>query len=626
MVERDYRKLGLRCGLEIHQQLDTLKLFSYAPSIIRDDSPHYTVKRKLRAVTGETGKKDAAALFEESSDKSFIYQGYDDTVSNIEIDEEPPRLMNPDALEAALQVSLLLEASVVDELQVMRKIVVDGSNTSGFQRTSLVARNGSVKLEHGNIGVPTISIEEDSAKIISRDVNNSTITYNLSRLGIPLIEIGTDPDITSPEMAKEVAERLGMMLRSTGKVKRGLGTIRQDLNVSISGGSRIEIKGAQDLRMIPAWIDNEVDRQLKLIAIKDWLKTKKVSILKQKKDVSDVFQDTSSKMVSSALSRDEKVMALVLKNFNGVLGEEVNPGRRVGTELSDYAKAASGLKGIIHSDEDLSKYSFSDDEVKALRKKLSLDDHDLFVLAVGNKRRVEAALDAVMMRAKLLSSRVPKEVRRANPDGTTSFMRPMPGSSRMYPETDCTPVYTPEILSNIAVPELIEHKITRYVSGLGLSKDLAMGVAKFDYSRISFSGITSFDDLVKKFDGLDPSFIAQAILNYPKEVRKRHSIEFTDDNYKEVFTLLDNINAGEITKGAFMELLPRMIRKERIDYSDYRPIDKSQVKDKISSIVAANQKLSRGALMGMCMKEFRGKIDGKTISDILDEELSEDEK
>ena len=626
MQNKDYRKIGLRCGLEIHQQLDTDKLFSYAPSMIRDDEPHFTISRKLRAVSGESGEKDEAASFAESSDKTFIYQGYRDTISSVELDEEPPRMMDSSALEAVLQVSMLLDSSIVDEIQVMRKTVVDGSNTSGFQRTSLVARNGSLKLEHGSVGIPTISIEEDSAKIVSRDDESSTVTYNLSRLGIPLIEIGTDPDITTPTMAKEVAEKLGMILRSTGKVKRGLGTIRQDLNVSITGGARIEIKGAQDLKTIPSWIDNEIDRQTRLIAIKDWLKKRKTKILQTKHDVSEIFQKTSSGMISSALKRNEIVSSLCMKGFKGVLGEEINPGRRVGTELSDYAKAASGLKGIIHSDEDLSKYKISESEGKALEKRLDMGKDDLFILVVGDKRRAAAALDAVIYRAKRLSSSIPKEVRRANPDGTTTFMRPMPGSSRMYPETDCIPVPTHDMISSIKLPELIEERVARFIKEYALSKDLATGVAKFDFSRILDDSFSSFDDIVRRYKRLEPSFIAQALLNYPKEVKKRFSIEFVDDNYKEVFTLLDNIDAGEITKGAFMELLPKMIQKEKIDYSRYRPVSDSEVRKTIASIVKKNKGLSQGALMGQCMKEFRGKVDGKTISEILGEEISKAEK
>ncbi|MFW6231294.1 MAG: Glu-tRNA(Gln) amidotransferase subunit GatE, partial [Nanoarchaeota archaeon] len=430
----DYKKLGLKCGLEIHQQLDTGKLFMRTPSIIRDDKPDFMIARKLKAVIGESGEVDAAASFEEFADKTFFYQGYSDSISPIECDEEPPRVMDAAALGVVLQVSSMLECSIVDEVQVMRKTVVDGSNTSGFQRTALVGRHGTLKTDFGNVGIPTISIEEDSAKIVERDDVANTITYNLSRLGIPLIEIGTDPDITSPEMAKAVAARLGMILRSTGGVKRGLGTIRQDLNVSITGGARIEIKGAQDLRMIPTWVEMEALRQQNLLEIRDWMKKEKISISKKQTDLSETLAGCRSKFIIEALKKDHVVFGLKISNGRGLCGTQVQPQRRFGTELSDYGKRASGLKGLIHSDENLSTYSLSENDAAAIRKELSCAKNDAFVMVVGPKDKVVRALDAVSMRFNHALKGIPQEVRKTNPDGTTSFMRPMPGAARMYPE------------------------------------------------------------------------------------------------------------------------------------------------------------------------------------------------
>lgn len=266
----DYKKLGLKAGLEIHQQLDTHKLFCNCPSFIREDAHNLITKRRLRAVVGETGKIDQAALHELQKGKEFIYEIYTDTNCLVETDEEPPHQLNKEALEIALQLSLLLNAKPVDEIQVMRKTVVDGSNTAGFQRSALISNNGYIKTKSGEIKITGIYLEEDAARKIRED--EKTITYRLDRLGIPLIEISTSPDITAPEQAKEVAAYIGMILRSTGKVKRGLGTIRQDVNLSIKKGVRVEIKGVQDLNSIPKVIEKEIERQLDLIKKKSSLK------------------------------------------------------------------------------------------------------------------------------------------------------------------------------------------------------------------------------------------------------------------------------------------------------------------------------------------------------------------
>jgi Glu-tRNA(Gln) amidotransferase subunit E-like FAD-binding protein len=254
----DYKKLGMKAGLEIHQQLDTGKLFSDAPGFLRNDDADYVLKRKLHAVAGETGKVDKAAEYEAGVGKEFLYEGYNDSVSLVELDEEPPRPINEDALDVALQVALLLNCEIYQNTQTMRKTVIDGSNTSGFQRTVLIAHSGYLETSFGKVRIDSVALEEDSARIISK--NNDKMVFRLDRLGIPLVEIATAPDMKTPEEVKEAALKLGEILRAC-KVKRGIGTIRQDVNVSIKGHDRVEIKGFQDPKMMVKTIDFEIERQ-----------------------------------------------------------------------------------------------------------------------------------------------------------------------------------------------------------------------------------------------------------------------------------------------------------------------------------------------------------------------------
>ncbi len=261
MPETDYEKIGLKVGLEIHQQLNTEKLFCNCPSLLRKDEPDFTIKRKLHAVAGEQGEIDEAVLHQVSLDKNFIYQGFS-TTCLVELDEEPPHQINKEALKIALQVGILLNAKFFPLTQIMRKTVIDGSNTSGFQRTVLIARDGFVDTKYGRVGISSICLEEDAARIIH--IGDKEVVYRLDRLGIPLIEIATVPDIKNPQQAREVALFIGNVLRSC-KVKRGLGTIRQDVNVSIKKGARVEIKGVQDLDLILKSVELEAKRQLKLV-------------------------------------------------------------------------------------------------------------------------------------------------------------------------------------------------------------------------------------------------------------------------------------------------------------------------------------------------------------------------
>src|SRR3989344_4362037 len=234
----DYKKLGFKCGIEIHQQLDGKKLFCNCPVITnKTEKPDLIIKRKLRAIAGESREKDIAVIYEKKRDNLFVYEAYHDCDCLVDLDCEPPHEINKDALEAALKVSLLLEAKILPKIKVMRKIILDGSVVSGFQRTMLIAEDGKLKTSKGVIKITTILLEEEAAKKIVATDNE--VTYRLDRIGIPLIEIATSPDIKDSEHAKETASLIGMVLRSVDLVKRGLGTIRQDVKLSIKDSPRI---------------------------------------------------------------------------------------------------------------------------------------------------------------------------------------------------------------------------------------------------------------------------------------------------------------------------------------------------------------------------------------------------
>lgn len=591
----DYEKIGLKCGIEIHQQLDTKKLFCTCPSIIRDDKHDYEITRRLNAVIGESGEIDAAAQHEKERERYFVYQGYLSSVCLVELDEEPPHLMNNDALDIVLQVSLMLKAKIVDEIQVMRKTVIDGSNTGGFQRTSLVARNGVIESTNGKITIPTISIEEDSCKIVKREKNHDI--YNLSRLGIPLIEIGTGPDIKTPSEAKEVAEKIGMVLRSTGKVKRGLGSIRQDVNVSVKEGMRIEIKGAQDLRMISTLVEYEAKRQLNLI---DFKKNRKEIHISKSHELKELLKDTTSKVLRKSLDNNGTIIAIKIDNFKGMFKWEICPGKRFGAELSDYAKILAGVGGLFHSDE-LPNYGITEDEVKMIKHELHVKDDDGFLMIADNKIVAEKAITAIKER---LHKPLQMEVRKANDDGTTSFMRPMSSGARMYPETDTVPII-PDI-KHIKLPELIEHKIIRFEKTYNISNDLATPLVK--------EGI-DFEDIVKKYKNVSPLFIANLLINSPKEIKKRYLKEI--DITKHLDELLIKVSNNEITNEAVFEILVEIAHDRKVDYSKYKTIDEKVVEDEIKEIIEKNPGKTSGALMGIVMAKFRGKIDGKKVNELL---------
>jgi glutamyl-tRNA(Gln) amidotransferase subunit E len=319
----------VKVGIEIHQQLDTReKLFCGCPTILREEEPHYSVCRGLKITSSELGDLDSAAMFESERKKSFIYQGYRDSTCLVELDEEPPHDLNRKAVRVALTVARLLNMTPVDEIHVMRKLVIDGSNTTGFQRTSKVAFSGWLADGDERIGMQSLCVEEDAARKVSEGKDG--ITYRLDRLGIPLVEVATAPDIHSGEQAERVARGMGSILKATGMIKRGLGTIRQDLNISIKGGTRVEVKGVQELGIISKVVEYEAARQRALLQIREELARRgggKVSL--KTIDVTDVFATSVSKVVRKAVDSGGRVKAVLLPGYAGLLKTELQPGRRL---------------------------------------------------------------------------------------------------------------------------------------------------------------------------------------------------------------------------------------------------------------------------------------------------------
>lgn len=613
MAEKlDYAKIGLKCGIEIHQMLDSHKLFCQCPSVLRDDKPDVVVKRKLRAVAGEVGEIDIAAKHEMEKGLYFIYEGYSDNTCLVEIDEEPPQPINQEALRTVLQVCKMLNSHIVYEVQVMRKTVVNGSNTSGFQRTALVGVNGSLEVDGARIGIPTISIEEDAARDIEKGIDKEGKPYavwRLDRLGIPLIEIGTDPDIKTPQQCRAVAEQIGMILRSTGKVARGLGTIRQDVNVSVKEGARIEIKGAQDLKMLPTLVENEARRQLALVDVmKDLVSRAQLMDKSRSKDVTQIFKKTECKFVNKAIADGAVALAFTLPGFAGLLGKETQPGKRLGTELSDYAKVKTGIGGIIHSDEDLAKYKFSSDEIKALKKELALSENEAFVMIVSDEEKAKSAMQHVLDRAKACLDGVPREVRKANADGTTTYMRPMPGAARMYPETDIPPI-RPDV-AGIEIPELLVEKKARFKEKHKLAEDLARDLSKSGKHDL-------FEGFAEMFTNIKPAFIAETMISLPKNLKRRYNADISklsDADFEKIFSLLD---AGKLTKDSVEEILLEICKGNKVDYKKYSTLTEKELEKEISNIIKESKELEFKVLVGKVMGTLKGRAEGKKIIEML---------
>ena len=524
----------MKVGLEIHQRLNTSKLFCNCPAEGKNQIVG-TVKRKLHAVKSETGNIDTASLTEQMQDKTYEYVIFDNSCL-VKLDEEPPHDINKEALLVALAMSNKMNMKTVDQINIMRKTVIDGSNTSGFQRTAIVGLNGKLKTSKGIVGIQTLSLEEESASIIGE---KGEAKFGLDRLGIPLLEITTDPDIIDGEHARETAEKIGMLLRMTGKALRGIGTIRQDVNVSIEGGARIEIKGVQELDDISILIEKECERQSKLIEIIKKVPAKPSNGITLK-EVTHLLKEGKG-WIPKELSKGSVGIALKLPGLKGILGIELYENRRYGTELSDRGKIY-GFGGLIHGDEQLEKYGLNESEI---RKELKLENDDNFVILIGkNDEKMNFAFNDIFERAYL--KEVPGETRKAIINGGSQFMRQISTGARMYPETD-----VPQIKINKELikeskkyeprdPEEVLIELERETN-----KDLAPQLLK---SKYLMDYRTAVDE------GVEPIVAAVTFVNTLKNI-SRDKINIENITGEEIVEILIKYKNEEITKKGIEEII-----------------------------------------------------------------------
>ena len=637
MSDFDYKKIGLLCGLEIHQQLDSsTKLFCRCPNLLQGTrKPDFTLKRFMRPVLGEMGTYDEAMLTEYEKGMDVTYECYNDVICTYELDETPPFECNNEAKTIAIEIGLLLNSNIIEEMHVCRKNYLDGSVPCGFQRTMILAKDGYVKLENGKkIGIDVLCLEEDAARKIKTE--NKTNYFRLDRLGIPLVEVTTKPDINDPDECREAAERLGLLLW-TSKVKKVLGSIRQDINVSIREGTRVEIKGVQKLDWIPLLINHEISRQLKLVEIKDELEKrglKKDTAIQKPKDLTKALSNTKSNFISKGIKSGKKFYGINFSGFKGIFGKELMEDYRFGTEVSSKVKSISGLKGIIHSDEDLKNYKLSNEDIDKINNQLNSDDNDCFVLVLGTQNEVDKAIKVIVKRGKYSFEGVPPETRRALENGNTEFLRELHGGARLYPDTD-----SQAIINSEAEINNIRKKLPKYpwdvIKDYSSKHDIEERLIK----ELIFTGnLDLFNDLLNIYPE-NPTLIITTLLETIIALRRdgKKVENISEIDYKDIFTLLKDNEIGKeaieeflISKSDNPNLSIKDIKKElkieKISEKDLKKII-TKVVDENIAILKEKEMRAMGPLMGVVMKEVRGKIDGEVVSSelktILQEKLKE---
>lgn len=572
---------------------------------------------------------DPAALFEFHRGRTITYEADPDTACLVELDEEPPHPLNPEAIDVAMTISLLFQAPILDEIHGMRKIVIDGSNTTGFQRTAIIGLNGKLSVEGKEIPIQQVTLEEDAARKTGE--TNNSVVFRLDRLGVPLIEVATAPVINSPEESGKVASAIGHLLRSTRRVKRGLGSIRQDLNVSIKQGALTEIKGVQELDLVWKAVEFEVRRQLELLKIRDELKARGVkpdTVNGDPVDITPLVSSSGSNVVQSSLKKGGVVLAVKLPGFKGLLNRELMPAVRFGTEMAKRAMFYGRVGGIFHSDE-LPAYGLNQAEVDSIAKRLNCSANDAFAIIADNRQNALDGLNAVVERAREAVEKIPEETRVANPDGTTQYLRPRPGAARMYPETDVPPVQIQvERIERIkaSLPRPTEELAKQVETGYTISPKLALQLVDSDY-------LATFEEIAASSKNVAPSFIATFLTESLRSLSREGvpTENVSDEDLKEVFNL---VASGSTAKESIAQIVKWLASRpgarpgHALDELNLRMMARPVLEKAIATIVASNLSYiiesgdkAMGKMMNLVMGEVRGKADPRLVNEILRSEL-----
>ena len=624
MEKFSIKDLGVKVGLEIHQQLATnKKLFCNCTPTESDD---YSIKfqRKLRASKSELGEFDPAALFESTKSKTIMYYANEESSCLVEQDEEPPHELDKDAKRIALIISASLKSNIFSEIYPMRKTVIDGSNTTGFQRTMLISQGGFYNVGKKKIGIQSICLEEDAAKILGEEGNIRK--FGLERLGVPLVEIATEPFEVDLSEIKKIALSLGRILRSTKKVKRGLGSIRQDVNVSIKDGKGvvIEVKGVQQLDQLEKIVEYEAKRQHGLLKISKKIKENNWSWDNQdKKDITELFTKCKSKIVQNAIQKNQKIIAVSFKNMAGIFGYSPYDGIRLGKEVAELVRFF-GIGGVFHSDE-LPNYGIEESDLIELKSFLQINEIDAFLILASPEEKIHTVIDQIILRIEHIKNYgIPIDTRLATQSGETKFLRPRPGAARMYPETDIPPIIISKdelIDAEKNIPKLWDESIKEIEIKYKMNQQLAEQIFDSKYMEL-------FENIIKN-NKINSTFVASILCSTITNL-ERKGLDSNLLKNEDVLKLFELLEEGEIAKESIEIIFEDIMSKKSQNVKDamkntsLESIDDENLDRIIKDIVEKNQEIIKnqkeraiGPLMGIAMKELRGKVSGEIINNLL---------
>ncbi len=575
-TQKDYDAIGFMSGLEVHQQLLTeKKLFCNCPAgfFQKPDDYDAEIVRHMRPTLSELGEYDGTALMEFKTRKNITYRIKNRTACTYEVDDTPPFPINREALEKAICISLLSKLNIVGEVHITRKQYLDGSIPTGFQRTAIIGVEGSIPLKNKTVRLIQLSIEEDSCREIS-DIGHERI-YRTDRLGMPLIETVTYPDMVNPNEVKEACNYIRFLNRSTGMVRIGIGAGRQDVNVSCKGGTRVEIKGVAHTKWIPELTHNECYRQWALLKIKDVLKSKNIDTQNWSvnyKVIEYSLLDSNYKPILDAEKWGMKLVAVAMPGFHKVLSHFTQPGQSFANEISDRLKVIACLEkpNMLHSEE---MYSVLESEHwDKIAQKLNASEEDAFMLFWTSSEDLKTAIETIEERCKMAFEGVPNETRKSLKDGTTIFERVLPGADRMYPDTDSVPIPLTDDYIESLKSKLPNEIIDRY-------KQLShWQIPEDTYTYIFRNNLYPLIEKIINDLDLNPVFVG-AFFGHTMKWIEGHYKPASNFSYEKVYDLFVYLKKNKLHNNLAKKIMPMAYHYPMMDFDSILESIKFQKKN-----------------------------------------------
>jgi glutamyl-tRNA(Gln) amidotransferase subunit E len=632
---RDYESIGFMSGLEIHQQLKTdKKLFCRCPAGIYQSPDDYDAEllRHMRPTLSELGEYDGTALMEFKTRKNIFYRIKNETACTYDIDDTPPFKINDEALRIAIKISLLCKMSIVGELHIARKQYLDGSIPTGFQRTGIVGIEGEIPIKNKKIRLMQLSIEEDSCREVS-DIGHDRI-YRTDRLGMPLIETVTYPDMKTPQEVAEAAHYLRYLVRSTNHVLTGMGAARQDVNVSVTGGTRVEIKGVAHIKLIPLLTHNEAFRQRALLDIKDDLNKRVKSPNKWGAKSAELDYDqlkSSIKPIRDAKLAGKKLIAVNLPKFHGILSHFTQPSHTFGSEISDRLKVIACLEhpNMLSSEMQHPEFFFADGDY--IKNVLNVRDNDAQLIFWANEDDVETAIETIEERCRMAFDGIPNETRKSLPDGTTIFERVLPGADRMYPDTDTAPVAIDESY----IDEISKELPTDVINHINQLK--IWNVPEDANNYILKNNLMSLIHRIIDETDYDPKFVVLSFAHRLKYIEGQINSS-GDFNFKKIYGLFLFLKEQKIEVELIHKMLGETYKYPNIEFSslleqiNFKRYSEKRLKSYIGSFDnkfdeichSKDPKAKYHWVMGQLRDKVLGNIPLSRLSGIVSKELTND--